>query len=113
MSIEIKKAQERIQAAEKKLAKARTALRDALKSEVTYSIGDRFKRDTSKYILVHTGNRDKQVILAGLVDGTCWYSGENPQNQKKITTEEFGNICNTTYKSEFVRYWDARKGEQA
>jgi len=74
-------------------------------SEVTYSIGDRFKSpDGDKTILVSAANL--QVVMAYLKSGsrdsdlravTCWH---------KIPEAEFNRILDF---EEFTRYWDARK----
>ena len=85
-------------------------LRQELKdSEVTYSIGDRFKEKIRKYILCFAGqNRPDEVMLVDLTDGGVWSSGNRVGDRGRITEAELAGILGC---GKFTRYWDNRKGE--
>lgn len=78
-------------------------------SEVTYSVGDRFRRSSSrdKYLLIRQGIDGYEVCLVGLENGHR--NGQKKysvSDYKYITPSEIGRVYDG---SAFVRYWDSRK----
>lgn len=92
----IREAQEVIDRAKKSLAEL----------DVTYSMGDRFKRNGDKYLLTATPKDFKHVLLVNLTDGCYWGNGWVVKNCDKITQEEMNYVCDCDH---FTRYWDSRK----
>lgn len=88
--------------AEEEIADIRQKIADA---EVTYSIGDRFKWDLTKYMLAKRG--DGKVALIGMNDGDGLLTSiTDVQDAKRITVDEFKSIAGTR---NIHRYWDSRK----
>ncbi len=100
-----KKAREAVAEAQKELEKAQKLLKD---SEVTYSIGDRFKSGRTKKILVVTtgcglGNK---ASLTNLTSGHS-LSSAKVEDLNKITQAELNAIG----VGGFSRYWDSQRKE--
>lgn len=93
----------------KKLKEGGDRLRQELKdSEVTYSIGDRFKGQCRKYILCWSGQgRPNEAMLVDLTDGGVWSSGNRILDKSRITEAELVGILG---RGKFTRYWDNQKG---
>ncbi len=73
--------------------------------KVTYSIGDRFKLGSAKFIIV--GWYDLGVSVAGLDRGEFWTGKlHNVKDIKKITLKEIKEILRNTGAK---RYWDSQK----
>jgi hypothetical protein len=76
-------------------------------SEVTYSIGDRFKNVNTgtKYLLIYAGGDN--VDMVSLKSGCRWMTAIVPKRRGRITTIEMKPLL-----ASFDRYWDARKQEK-
>ena len=73
-------------------------------SEVTYSIGDRFKTAQEKVILVQVWSGVYKYAFARLSTGECWNECFPASDPERITKEEIGSIMGC-----LDRYWDARR----
>jgi hypothetical protein len=100
------KLQKTVKDLQKALDKAQSELAEA---EVTYSIGDRFKRCESKYIMIHVDCG--KVNLINLGDGGRWTDPRQVEDRHSITAKEFDVICSSG-KGEFRRYWNRQKGKR-
>jgi hypothetical protein len=74
--------------------------------EVTYSIGDRFKKGSSKYILCSDGN--SKIHFVNLKQGTGAGEPMLVEDIELVTIDELRRIWNT----HLTRYWDNRKQEK-
>ena len=82
--------------------KAKRKLEDL---ETTYSIGDRFKIGSRKYILSLI---DDRVAMISLNTGETWSSYDcYVDNSYHISQKELDGISN----SHFTRYWDSQRKE--
>ena len=84
---------------------AERKLKDLEEREVTYSIGDRFKKYSEKYILTPSGHYG-QVILCSLVTGNGWSGNKQVLDCTRISETEMKDIFST---GKFTRYWDSQK----
>ncbi len=85
------------------------AQRELAEAEVTYSIGDRFKKSCVKHLLVQDKGR---IVLVNLKTGQAWNEPERVGNCRKITEKEFKAICGGEggcLPDAITRYWDNRK----
>ncbi len=94
---------QRIENAEKELAAAKAEL---AKSEVTYSIGDRFKWSQKQKLILAKMN--DTVGLIELDTGGNWGNNHSGVvvDVRSITPKEMGKIWNS---NSVTRYWDNRK----
>ncbi len=81
------------------------AKRELAGLEVTYSIGDRFKKQGRKYIIVIQTEGYRSVAMAGLACGCLIYGSKEVKDTDRITQIEFACVADSGY----IRYWDARK----
>jgi hypothetical protein len=79
-------------------------------SEVTYSIGDRFRDSSAKkwIIVVSGGGMGLCVSMARLSSGSLYCGSKQVNCYEKITEKEFKTFGDRTA----TRYWDARKEEK-
>lgn len=81
------------------------AERELKKLEVTYSIGDRFRRDINEKWILAVGP-DSKVVFVGMRRG-CWANGSHKvECNTRITKSEFEAM---SFRG-LARYWDNRKG---
>ena len=74
--------------------------------EVTYSIGDRFQGEGSKYVLAIIGHGNK-VHLANMTYGTTCSGAHKVADYYKITPDELKRLYGCI---RVTRYWDKQKG---
>ena len=76
-------------------------------SEVTYSIGDRFKNDDGrKWLIVVCAGQVGTCVSLSALDGGCLYNGyQKVEEYKAITQWEFQRFAS----SRLTRYWDNHK----
>ena len=72
--------------------------------EVTYSIGDRFKKKGRKFMLV--SQHAMGVGMAALDDGCLQYGTTKVQNRNIMTDDEVDGCCQLGL---YTRYWDSQK----
>ena len=73
-------------------------------AEVTYSVGDRFKGHSKKWI-ISVCPRGNEVSLVALDSGCLCCSSTEVVDRKRITRGEFSVFAG----KDLTRYWDARK----
>jgi len=89
--------------ADKEIQRIKTLIAD---SEVTYSVGDRFKDDEGeKTILV--SSLTMEVVMACLKNGNRYGDSTPVSSWREIPQAEF--LAKFGERNTFTRYWDARK----
>ncbi len=83
-------------------------IKDAKEPEPTYSIGDRFKYDDEKYMIVIQMQGENQVALVGLNDGCLFCGSDEVQDTNRITKAELACFAPDVK----TRYWDSQKKER-
>jgi len=84
---------------DKLIEEQKRLLREIKDAEVTYSIGDRFKKGGEKLLLAVQTVGDNSVALVCLEDGCLWSGSHEVEDTEKITQKELSGMSSCVFNS--------------